>query len=80
MQELESFGLIPGFPGILFYSFIFLEVGRGLGKLVFRLAEYGCGFLSGFTAGLGEFMSGLDESMIFNETLISWVWDLFKGP
>ena len=51
-----------------------------LGELASRLAEYGRGFVRGFTAGLGEFMSGLGESMLFNETLISWVWDLFKGP
>ena len=57
-----------------------MEVERGLGELVFRLAEYGRGFVSGFTAGLDEFMSGLGESTLFNETLISWVWDLFKGP
>ena len=57
-----------------------MEVVRGLDELVFKLDEYGRGFLSEFTAGLGEFMSGLDESTLFNETLISCVWDLFKGP
>ena len=57
-----------------------MEVVRGLGELVFKLAEYGRRFVSGFTARLGEFMIGLCESMLFNETLISWVWDLFKGP
>ena len=51
-----------------------------LGELASRLAEYGRGFVREFTAGLGEFMSGLGESTLFNETLIYWVWDLFKGP
>ena len=60
--------------------FFFLDVVRRLGELVFKLAEYGRGFVSEFTAGLDDFMSGLGESTLFNETLISWVWDLFKVP
>ena len=43
----------------------------GLGELVLRIPEYGRGFLFRFTAGLGEFMRGLGESTLFNETLIS---------
>ena len=44
-----------------------------LGELASRLAEYGRGFVREFTAGLGEFMSGLGESTLFNKTLISGV-------
>ena len=46
---------------------------RRLGELELKLAEYGRRFVSGFTAGLGEFMSGLGESTLFNESLISRV-------
>ena len=50
-----------------------MDVVRRLGELVFKLVEYGRRFVSGFTAGLDEFMSGLGESMLFNKTLISRV-------
>ena len=46
---------------------------RRLGELASKLVEYGRGFICVFTAGLGEFISRLGESMLFNETLISGV-------
>ena len=51
----------------------FLGFVGELGELASRLTEYGRGFGCEFTVGLGEFMSGLGESMVFIETLISRV-------
>ena len=57
----------------MYFILLFLGVVRRLGELASEVAEYGRGFISEFTAGLGEFMSGLGESTLFNETLISRV-------
>ena len=79
LYKYQALYVTSGFPGILICSFI-LGIVRRLGELASKLAEYGRGFVCEFTAGLDEFSSGLGESTLFNETLISRVLDLFKGP
>ena len=55
------------------FILIIVVIVRRLGELELKLAEYDRGYGHGFASGLGESKSGLGESTLFNETLISRV-------